>query len=212
MTDTAKESAYTWNIGEFLWKSTGLYPLVDSVEAYNHMKVAGIMYSCKYRQYDEGPFLYQHLVLASLISDTYCSYKRYVLAVKEEMGVTSNLSVYDNTLLGIVSYTPTTKSKWAWALIFAEGIKKTFTVLTTEVVLDVADGKDELAMFLSHEFGMPVIEPNNRKLTRPTVEIAIQVNKAFAVVPYCVFSHGNRDRLLNSGNLVTCTEDLVKYM
>ncbi|KAI8976188.1 hypothetical protein BDB01DRAFT_853240 [Pilobolus umbonatus] len=176
------------------------------------------------------------------------------------------------------------------ALIFADWIKKTFAELTTEVVLDIAGGKGELAMFLSHGFGIPsvVIEPNERKrpsywytrlrrlmirfqtedchqpdwenndiliekdewpyptsplymntllddqfikehhelisnagllvglhsdqATVPIVEIAIRLNKPFAVVPCCVFSHENRDRLLKSGKLVSCTEDLVQYI
>jgi hypothetical protein len=48
--------------------------------------------------------------------------------------------------------------------------------------------------------------------TEPIVDAAIQMGRAFAVVPCCVFSHENRERRLKNGQLVTTTEDFIQYL
>ncbi|KAI8342890.1 hypothetical protein EDC96DRAFT_449604 [Choanephora cucurbitarum] len=48
--------------------------------------------------------------------------------------------------------------------------------------------------------------------TVPIVEAALEAGKAFAVVPCCVFSHENRERRLQSGQLVTTTEQQIQYI
>ncbi|KAI9031563.1 hypothetical protein CLU79DRAFT_694264 [Phycomyces nitens] len=48
--------------------------------------------------------------------------------------------------------------------------------------------------------------------TEPIVDYALRLNKAFAVVPCCVFGQENRHRRLKDGRAVLTTQDLVEYL
>ncbi|KAI9495796.1 hypothetical protein BDB00DRAFT_193448 [Zychaea mexicana] len=178
------------------------------------------------------------------------------------------------------------KSHAMRAMVFVQWIHQTFgDILTDGVgVLDVAGGKGDVSMFLSHAFNIPstVVEPEIRKrpnhwyvrlrryacriarnedpssntpmdekwpyeleptylgtlmddkfledypeivantgllvgmhadqATEPIVDMALKLNKAFAVIPCCVFGHENRDRRLNNGGEVVTTEEFIQYL
>ncbi|KAI9323277.1 hypothetical protein BX666DRAFT_1847308 [Dichotomocladium elegans] len=48
--------------------------------------------------------------------------------------------------------------------------------------------------------------------TEPIVDIALRLEKPFAVVPCCVFGHENRGRRLKNGGEVATTKDLIQYL
>ncbi|KAI9478546.1 MAG: hypothetical protein EXX96DRAFT_482790 [Benjaminiella poitrasii] len=58
-----------------------------------------------------------------------------------------------------------------------------------------------------------IIGLHSDQATIPIVDVALKLNKPFAVVPCCVFSHDNRTRRLKStGELVTTTEQQIQYI
>ncbi|RUS22166.1 hypothetical protein BC937DRAFT_90121 [Endogone sp. FLAS-F59071] len=48
--------------------------------------------------------------------------------------------------------------------------------------------------------------------TEPIVDVALRLDKPFAVVPCCVFGHENRHRRLKDGGKVVTTEEFVKFL
>ncbi|KAI7902978.1 uncharacterized protein BX663DRAFT_569009 [Cokeromyces recurvatus] len=57
-----------------------------------------------------------------------------------------------------------------------------------------------------------IVGLHSDQATIPIVDLALKLNKAFAVVPCCVFSHDNRTRRLKTGELVTTTEQQIQYI
>lgn len=77
------------------------------------------------------------------------------------------------------------------------------TLLDDQFLLDHADLVANTSLFV----GL-----HSDEATIPIVDAALKANKAFAVVPCCVFSHDNRTRTLKSGALVTTTEQQIQYI
>ncbi|KAI9248710.1 hypothetical protein EDC94DRAFT_528084 [Helicostylum pulchrum] len=77
------------------------------------------------------------------------------------------------------------------------------TLLDDQFLIDYADLVSTVSLFI----GL-----HSDQATIPIVDAALKAGKAFAVVPCCVFSHDNRTRRLNSGELVTTTEQQIQYI